>query len=291
MSTERIPFVFGAFALLALAALASATARADDQQSTDADATTRTFTYKTTPTGPLELVVHYPPGWKAEDQHPAIVFFFGGGWNNGKITQFESQAAHLARRGMVAVKADYRVKSRQGVTPDRCVEDAKSAIRWVRSNASTLGIDPDRIVAAGGSAGGHLAACTALTDGLEAKGEDHTISSRPNLLVLYNPVLRFEGVPQLMERIDNNEALGSKLSPTLHLSPTTPPALNLFGTADRLIEQGEEYASRASELGVRADMFRAEGQPHGFFNRAPWTETTTERVDQFLTSLGYLPTK
>jgi acetyl esterase/lipase len=249
---------------------------------------TKTFTYKTTKDGPLEIVVHYPSGWKESDERPAIVFFFGGGWTNGAITQFATQADHLARRGMVAARADYRVKSRQGVTPDRCVEDAKSAVRWLRAGAAKLGVDPARIVAAGGSAGGHLAACTSLTEGLEAEGEDLMVSSRPNVLVLFNPVLRFDGVENLMERIGNDESLGKKLSPTLHASKTTPPTLMFYGTADRLMAQGEEFLSRSKELGFRAEMFTALDQGHGFFNRPPWKERTTQRMDEFLVSLGYL---
>ena len=68
-------------------------------------------------------------------------------------------------------------------------------------------------MAAGGSAGGHIAACTALTPGLDAEGEDAEISSKPNALVLFNPVLRFEGIPQLMERIGNDEAMGKRFRP------------------------------------------------------------------------------
>ncbi len=250
--------------------------------------TTRTFAYKTIPGGTLEMVVHFSPGSKDSDERPAVVFFFGGGWENGTIKQFETQADHLASRGMVAARADYRVKSRQGVSPDKCVEDAKSAVRWLRANAAKLGIDPDRIVAAGGSAGGHIAACTALTEGLEAEGEDRTISSRPNALVLFNPVLRFDGVPRLMGRIGDDERLGKALSPTLHVTKDTPPTLVLFGTADRLKPQGDEFVRRAEEAGFRAEVFTAEGEPHGFFNRPPWLQRTTARMDEFLTSLGYL---
>jgi acetyl esterase/lipase len=250
--------------------------------------TTRTFTYKTIPGGKLEMVVHYPPGWKDTDKRPAVVFFFGGGWLGGTMRQFEPQAEHLARRGLVAARADYRVKFRQGVTPDKCVEDAKSAVRWLRANAAKLGIDPNRIVASGGSAGGHIAACTALTDGLDAEGEDRSVSSKPNALVLFNPVLRFDGVPQLMGLIGNDEALGKKLSPTLHVTKDTPPTLVLFGTADWLKPQGDEFIGRAKEVGFRAEMFTAEGQAHGFFNRPPWLQRTTARMDEFLTSLGYL---
>ena len=268
--------------LTALLAVLSTTALADD------DPTTKTFTYKTIPGGTLEMVVHYPPDWKVTDQRPAIVFFFGGGWENGTITQFEPQAIHLARRGMVAARADYRVKSRQGVNPDKCVEDAKSAVRWLRANASKLGLDPDRIVAAGGSAGGHIAACTALTEGLEAEGEDRSVSSKPNALVLFNPVLRFDNMPDLMGRIGNDESLGKKLSPTLNVSKNTPPTLLFFGTSDFLFEQGKEFLERAKEVGFRPEMFTAEGETHGFFNRPPWLQRTIARMDEFLMSLGYL---
>ncbi len=265
--------------ILVLAALPS---HAEDAPST------KSFIYKKTPQAELELVVHYPPGWKETDKRPGIVFFFGGGWTSGRIEQFEPQANHLASRGMVAVRADYRVKSRHGITPRECVEDAKSAVRWMRQNATKLGIDPDRIVAAGGSAGGHIAACTAFTPGLDSDDENAKISSKPNALVLFNPVLRFEGIPQLMSRINNDEALGRAISPTLHLTKDGPPTLILFGSADRLAVMGDEFLRKAKELGHRTELVTAEGQGHGFFNRPPWLEKTTQRMDEFLVSIGYL---
>ena len=111
---------------------------------------------------------------------PAIVFFFGGGWHGGSPAQFENQARHFAKRGMIAITADYRVKSRHGVQVVECVKDAKAAIAWVRENAQRLGIDPDKIAASGGSAGGHLAACTGTISGF---GSDE----RPNAMILFNP--------------------------------------------------------------------------------------------------------
>ncbi len=69
---------------------------------------------------------------------PAIVFFFGGGWNSGSPAQFEKQARHFAKRGMIAITADYRVKSRHGVQVVECVEDAKAAIAGFGKMPSVL---------------------------------------------------------------------------------------------------------------------------------------------------------
>jgi acetyl esterase/lipase len=191
---------------------------------------------------------------------------------------------------MVAARADYRVKSRHGVTPKECVEDAKSAVRWVRANAAKLGVDPNRIVAAGGSAGGHIAACTALAPGLDADGEDMKISSKPNAMVLFNPVLRMD-LPQLLGFVGHDESLAKAISPTLYLTKDAPPTLLLCGSADQLAAQGDEFMKKSKELGHRAELFTAEGQGHGFFNRSPWLEKTTQRMDEFLVSIGYLRAK
>ena len=248
---------------------------------------TKTFTYTKTKQTDLEIVVHFPPGWKEADKRPGIVFFFGGGWTNGTIKAFERQAQYLASRGMVAARADYRVKSRHDVTPKECVDDARSAVRWFRRNAAELGVDPDRIVASGGSAGGHIAACTTLMPASELK--DDKVSCKANALILFNPVLRFG--PQMLKRIDNDEAVGKAISPVLYLTKDSPPTLLFYGTDDRLIEQGKEFMRRSQELGHRCEMLTAEKQPHGFFHKSPWYEKTLRRADEFLVSLECLQGK
>ena len=245
---------------------------------------TKTFTYTKAKQVDLEIVVHFPPGWKESDKRPGIVFFFGGGWENGTIKAFEPQAQYLASRGMVTARADYRVKSRQGVTPKECVDDARAAMRWFRENAGKLGVDPDKIVASGGSAGGHIAACTTLMPSSDLK--DEKISCKANALVLFNPVLRFG--PQMLKRIGDDEAVGKAISPVLYLAKDSPPTLLFFGTEDFLIGQGEEFMRRSKELGCRAEMFTAEKQPHAFFHKSPWREKTLRRADEFLASIGYL---
>jgi len=247
----------------------------------------RAVTYKTVGDKELKIHLHFPPDWKTSDRRPAIIFFFGGGWTGGTVGQFEFQADYLASRGMVAARADYRVKSRDGVTPDKCVEDARSAVRWMRKNSRRLGIDPKKLIASGGSAGGHLAACMMIADSVDAEGDDLSISTIPQAMVLFNPVLSFEN-EQMIGRLGDNKHLARKISPTFYLDKSSPPALILFGTNDRLKVFGDDYWKKAEKIGVRADKYLAEGQPHGFFNRSPWRERTLIAADKFLASLGYL---
>jgi acetyl esterase/lipase len=277
LAIRMATFVLGPVVLLSATAVGAAPAAPE----------VKTMTYKTVGEKELKIYVHYPPGWKASDKRPAIIFFFGGGWTSGRVEQFQPQAEYLATRGLVAARADYRVKSRDGVTPDKCVEDARSAVRWMRQNAKELGIDPQKLIASGGSAGGHLAACTMIRDSVEDAGDDLSISTIPQAMVLFNPVLNFDH-EQMIGRINGDKQLARKISPTLHLDKNSPPALILFGTADRLKVFGDEYWQKAEALGVRADKYLAEGQGHGFFNKSPWTERTLIATDKFLASLGLL---
>jgi len=225
------------------------------------------FTYKTVGDRKLVLHVSYPSDWKPADHRAAIVFFFGGGWTNGKVEQFLPQATYLAKRGMVAVRADYRVKSRDNVTPDKCVEDAISAIRWVRGNAKRLGIDPNRIVASGGSAGGHLAACTYFTEGINAPTDDLNVSHQPNAMILFNPALDFIGLAE-SDRKQHAKGLDRatmlKLSPLRLMQTKFPPTLILDGTADFLYDQNKAFVDKGKKLGAPVEVYLAEGVKHGF---------------------------
>jgi predicted esterase len=143
--------------------------------------------YKKTPQEELFLYLLRPQG-KAAQPLPAIVYFTGGGWEKGQVEDQIANPAWFRDHGIIGIQADYRVAMRHGTTPLEAIADAKSALRYVRTNAVRLGVDPQRIIAAGGSAGGHLAICTLLAGG-EEPGEDVRVSTKPNALVLHNPVL------------------------------------------------------------------------------------------------------
>ena len=188
--------------------------------------------YKTVNDTELKLHVFTPEGHRPSDKRPAIIFFFGGGWNNGSPGQHYSQCAHLASRGMVAMSAEYRVKSRNQTTPKECVEDGKSAIRWLRSHAAELGVDPTRIAAGGASAGGHVAAAAGTVDSFDARSEDLGISSRPDALVLFNPV--FDNGPSGFGH-SRVKAYWQDISPIHNISASAPPTIVFLGTEDEYI--------------------------------------------------------
>lgn len=263
---------------------------------------TRTIVYKTIKGAKLRLHVFEPEGHKPADRRPGIVFFFGGGWVGGNPQQFFPQCKYLASRGMVAISAEYRVKNRHGATPYQCVADGKSAIRWVRANAEKLGLDPERIAGGGGSAGGHVAACTGVVPGLDEKDEDQSVSSRPNALVLFNPGLTLDweafreaGMPEA--RLDQIKARfqggdPKTISPFHHVKPGLPPTLVLHGKNDTTISfrSAQRFTDAMKKAGNRCELAGHEGQGHGFFNfgrgQAFWT--TLRQADKFLVSLEYL---
>ncbi len=245
----------------------------------------QTFVYKKTPQGELKTHVYLPPGWAAGQKRAAIVMFFGGGFVSGDPKQFHAKAIYLASRGMVAVTPEYRIKNVHRTTPDKCVEDTRSAIRWVRTNAAALGIDAQRLVGSGGSAGATTATLAALTTEFQPAGEDASISTRPNALVLYNPALAPHGTEG-----------AAKFLSEWKVAKGDPPMVFFFGSADKFLDGSRAVAAASARLGNRVELYTAAGLGHGFFNDAAtakngvpgWHDVVLYRTDLFLASLGYL---
>lgn len=260
-------------------------------------------TYKQVGDTELKLWIYKQETTKANESRPAIVFFFGGGWRSGSPAQFQHHCRYLAKQGMVAITADYRVLQRHETLADRAVADAKSAIRYVRKNADRLGIDPNRIVAAGGSAGGHLAACTDLVKTLDENGEDRNISSRPNAVAMFNPALMIApwgAVDFDQEKADDiatrTGVPPQEISPIHQLTKDAAPSIIFHGRADTTVPYltVEAYAKEAMRLGNQCELVGYEGEPHGFFNYGrggnpgPAYLKTLSRLHEFLHQLGYL---
>lgn len=237
----------------------------------------------------LRLLCELPNDWKATDQRPAIVFFFGGGWVGGTPEQFRQQSHYLATRGMVGIRVEYRtIPKGDAGPPIVCCADAKSALRWVRANAGKLGIDPQRIAAGGGSAGGHLAAFTGLVAGQDDPQDDLKISPKPQALVLFNPVFDNGkdggwGQNRVGDRV-------KEFSPAHNIQAGVPPAIVFLGRNDKLIPVTtvERFQQNMKAAGVRCDTFFYDHEGHGFFNREPFKSRTLIEADKFLVSLGWL---
>jgi len=249
----------------------------------------RVETYRTIDSTELKLWIFGESDPNAKK--PAIVFFFGGGWRGGSPAQFEKQARHFAKRGMIAITADYRVKSRHGVHVVECVKDAKAAIAWVREHAQRLGIDPDKIAASGGSAGGHLAACTGTISGF---GSDE----RPNAMILFNPACTLAPIagwePPGDKAVDlSTERFGVEaqvISPAHHIGPHTPPTLILHGKQDTTVPYASVVAfeSEMKKAGRPCKLVGYDGADHGFFNRGKDYAKALAEADAFLVELGWL---
>lgn len=250
-----------------------------------------TIKYKPLADGDLYLEVLYPKGMDtATTTRPTALFFFGGGWNGGDRSHFQQQADYLVERGMIAVLADYRTRKSHGTTPFASLMDAKSAVRWVRSHGTSMGIDTSRLAVGGGSAGGHLAAAAALVPGYNDDVDDLSVSSTGNALLLFNPVVDNGPGGYGFNRVGEEFA---RFSPLHNVRKGAPPTLFQVGTNDNLIPvaTAEYYRTVMEKVGSRCDLKVYPGGKHGFFNPAnpEFFRQTVSAMDTFLVSLGYLP--
>ena len=245
--------------------------------------------YKQIDTTKLFLNIYYPDKIDSTKKYPTIVLFFGGGWTGGTIKQFETHAKYFSQRGMICILVDYRVNGKHHTTPFESLKDAKSAIRFIRQNSDKLYVDTSRIVAAGGSAGGHLAAACALIKEYNDNSDNLSISCIPNALVLFNPV--FDNGPggYGFDRI--GDAYKS-FSPLHNITTGAPPTIVFLGTNDILVpvETAKYYKKVMEKVNSRCDLYLYEGQEHGFFNVKNFTyyKATVTEADKFLQTLGYL---
>ena len=246
----------------------------------------------------LKLDLYRPES--AEGPLPGVVFIHGGGWSGGNRSAFRRQAAHLAARGFIGATIEYRLSGE--ATYPAAVHDSKAAVRWMRANAARYRINPDRIAAAGGSAGGHLVAMlgtSARLRELEGDGGNAKFSSGVQAVAAFNPALDLMSLAGGTENAQNavQRFLGGPLakmpevyaqaSPITHAGKGSAPHLFLHGTADALVphQQSVEMHKKLQAAGVRAELFSAEGAQHGFFNGPPHYQPTLERMEQFFRSV------
>lgn len=243
--------------------------------------------YKETKQGKLFLHITKPADWKASDKRPVIVFFFGGGWTNGSPKQFYPHCEYFAKLGFVTASAEYRIKSLHKTSPYESVKDGKSAVRYIRENAEKLGIDPKKIVASGGSAGGHVAACTAIIQGFEEGNKK--ISSKPNALLLYNPALDLTWKEDTTKRFRGKAYL---ISPNQNIRVGIPPTLIMVGDKDTAtpLKYALAFEKKMKDFANKSKVISYAGQGHGFFNakNPEMYKKTIEDSEAFMKEIKFL---
>jgi acetyl esterase/lipase len=312
----NITLKLAALIVLLTHTIAAGQNRAATQVATDEgeQVSRRTEVFPNDPTIPstvtvLQNVVYGSPGGRdlhldvvmrkaaPKSPRPAIVFIHGGSWKSGGKGQFRRQAAWLADRlDVFGACIEYRL-SGEAQFP-AALQDAKCAVRWVRSVAEQYRIDPERMAVCGGSAGGHLSAMMAVTNGVkeyEGNGGHADFPSDVQLAILFNGEFDMWDLVEKRSLIDAMDAFfgGSpkeipkrydEASPIQRLTKDTPPMLFLHGDQDRCVshEQALAMVRRLTELGVPAEAEIYKGKPHAWFNKDPDWRTTIERVEPFL---------
>jgi len=220
--------------------------------------------YKTAGGFKLPLKIYRDKTWRSKK--PAAVFFFGGGWSFGSIDHFKLQSEFLVSKGFVCVTPEYRVHTRHGVSPVECLEDAKDSLGFIRNHADGFGIDADKIICGGGSAGGHLAACTALIK--NPAYDKHEIYKIPKGLLLFNPALDVTA-PNIRNAFPGESS--KDLSPMLHITENLPPTVIFQGEEDTITPTSAalEFCEKMTACGNKCEVHIYPGQNHGFFNPNP----------------------
>jgi len=250
----------------------------------------RIVVYKKIAERELQLHVFEPEGFKAGDKRACYLIIHGGGWTGGAPPRMYPFAAHYAKLGLVGISMSYRLHSaKTGVSVFDCVKDARSAVRYIRCHAAELGIDPQKIIVSGGSAGGHLAVSTALFDKMNEEGDDLAVSASPNALVLLFPVIDTSkegyGQAKIGER-------WQELSPAHNVRAGLPPTLIFHGTGDTVTPfvGAKTFHEAMRKAGNRSELDINEGGTHGYLMRDKVLfDDTMKKTDAFLKSLGLLP--
>lgn len=247
--------------------------------------------YEPTPTTKLGLHVFYPENHKSNDERTCIVFFYGGGWISGDPSQFYSYCKYFSSRGIIAISAQYRNAKLNNVIPRECVEDGREAIRYIREHSKELGIDPKKIIAGGGSAGGHVAAAIAMCTSIDAKPKSKT-GSIPNGLILLNPV--YHNGPKGGYGYGRVKEYWKAFSPFHNIQKGQPKTICFFGTEDKFVPLStiEAFQNEMDNVGNDCKTHLYEGQHHGFFNipkggREIFEDVLT-KIDAFLVKNHFL---
>jgi acetyl esterase/lipase len=215
--------------------------------------------------------LYLPAEAKPGQKFPAVVIIHGGGWSGGdkRAAREINIGTTLALNGYVGMSINYALATKDGTEPTwpRNLHDCKTAVRWLRANAERLHVDPERIGAIGGSAGGHLAAMLAVA-GPELDPPGSGSTAVKCAVDFYGPMLWFNDRDISMFRKTRAEApeLYRQASPLAHVDKNDPPILILHGTADKTVAvaDSEAFAEALKKAGVEHELVIVPDAPHSF---------------------------
>ena len=271
---------------------------------------TENLVYASPAGAPLALDLYRPV---TGGPHPAVLVIHGGGWDSGDRTMERPFARRLAAAGFVAVTVSYRL-GEAGRFP-AALHDLKAAVRWLRAHAHEHGIDPARIGAVGGSAGGHLAALLGATNGVAAlegplsdgranrPGEPRLGGDAPALSSTVQAVVDIDGLADftaeaLVSQQNGKPSAPSRFlggsfteraefwrqaSPLTHVGPASAPTCFINSTVTNPILPGRsEMAAKLRALGLRAEIIVVPDTPHTFWLLQPWFNDVVASTVAFL---------
>ena len=223
---------------------------------------------------------------------PAIIFFHGGFWDAPTPTQFVPHCLHFAARGAVAVAAETRTSVKNGTGPVESIEDARALVRWLRANADTFNLDPQKITIGGAAGGAYLALLATMPSVKELPPVDG-FDCRPQALILFSTLVNTAAKGPASERFPDAKT-AKRLSPTGLIRRKLPPMLLFHGTSDRItpFEEVEKFRRRMRWRGNACQIINFERADHSFFNfnvSHKNFELTIGAADRFLVEHGLLP--
>ncbi len=250
-----------------------------------------TYVYAQRPEGDVLAHLFFPHDTTTAPR-PVILFFHGGFWESPTPTQFVPHCLHFAGRGAVAVAAETRTGARHGTGPLEAIEDARELIRWVRGNADTFNLDPNRVTITGAGGGAFLALLAAMPPSKDLPPVDD-LDCTPQALVLFSALVNTAVKGAAADRFPDFKS-AKRLSPTNLIRRKLPPMLFFHGRADRItpFDEVDKFRRRLRWRGNSCELVDFVQAEHSFFNfnfSHKNFEQTIGMMDRFLAGLELMP--
>ncbi len=250
-----------------------------------------TYVYEQRPQG--DVLAHlFLPEKTGTEPRPVIVFFHGGLWDAPTPTQFVPHCLHFATRGAVTVAAETRTSAKHGTGPLEAIEDARDLIRWLRSNADTFNLDPQKITIGGAGGGAYLALLATMPKPKDLPPVDG-LDCYPQALILFSTLINTTTKGPAMDRFPDAKT-AKRLSPTSLIRRKLPPMLFFHGKSDRItpFDEVDKFRRRMRWRGNSCEVIDFVRADHSFFNfnvSHKNFELTIATADRFLVDRGLLP--